>query len=269
MKSSRILISLLMAGSMVSFARADSMADKTAEKSIEQSYTYHSVLQGNVKVSVDNGVAKLTGKVSDTNQKKLAEDTASGTSGVTSIDSRIKVDPDTKERSDDWIKFKAKTELLVRANVSSTNTKIDVVDGVVMLSGTAESTAQKELTEAYVKDIDGVKSVKNNLTVVTPAERKSMSDTAADKIDNTTDKMRVSTNRVGDKIDDASITAQVKYALLSHKSTSAVKTSVNTIDGNVIVSGEAASDAEKDLVTTLAKSVRGVQSVDNNMTVRK
>jgi osmotically-inducible protein OsmY len=73
---------------------------------------------------------------------------------------------------------------------------------------------------------------------------------------------------VGEKIDDTSITTQVKYALFSHKSTSALKTKIITTDGVVAVSGEAGSDAEKTLVSKLAESIRGVKSVTNNMTVK-
>jgi osmotically-inducible protein OsmY len=73
---------------------------------------------------------------------------------------------------------------------------------------------------------------------------------------------------IGDKIDDASITSQVKYALLTHKSTSALSTKVKTVDGVVHITGEAKTDAEKSLVTKLAKDVRGVNSVANNMTVK-
>jgi osmotically-inducible protein OsmY len=60
----------------------------------------------------------------------------------------------------------------------------------------------------------------------------------------------------------------VKYALLSHKSTSALKTKVTTTDGAVRVTGEAKSDAEKALVTKLAQDVRGTKSVTNDMTVK-
>ena len=50
---------------------------------------------------------------------------------------------------------------------------------------------------------------------------------------------------MGEKIDDASITAQVKSSLLSHRSTSAIKTKVQTTDGVVTVSGIAKNEAEK------------------------
>ena len=72
---------------------------------------------------------------------------------------------------------------------------------------------------------------------------------------------------IGDKIDDASITAQVKSALLSHRSTSALHTGVSTTDGVVTLTGAAKNEAEKSLVTKLATDINGVTSVVNNMTV--
>ena len=73
---------------------------------------------------------------------------------------------------------------------------------------------------------------------------------------------------IGEKIDDGSITAQIKYELFAHRSTSGLKTKVDTDNGRVVIAGEAKSEAEKDLVTKLAKNVRGVVSVDNKMTVK-
>jgi osmotically-inducible protein OsmY len=73
---------------------------------------------------------------------------------------------------------------------------------------------------------------------------------------------------LAEKIDDASITTQVKYALLTHKGTSALKTKLDTQEGVVVVTGVARSDAEKALVSKLAQDVRGVKSVTNNMNVK-
>jgi len=69
------------------------------------------------------------------------------------------------------------------------------------------------------------------------------------------------------KISDASITAQVKRALLTHSSTSAVKTKISTKNGVVTLNGIAKNDAEKALVNKLACDVTGVVSVLNQMTV--
>jgi len=115
------------------------------------------------------------------------------------------------------------------------------------LTGTADNQAQKDLTGIYAREIEWVKSVNNEIIVKEPAD---------------------GSTTMGEKIDDASITSQVKFALLSHKGTSAIKTKVNTNDGVITITGEAASDAEKSLVSKLAQDVRGVRSVTNNMSVR-
>jgi osmotically-inducible protein OsmY len=70
------------------------------------------------------------------------------------------------------------------------------------------------------------------------------------------------------KIDDASITAQVKTSLLSHRSTSALKTKVQTTDGVVTLTGVTKSAAEKILVTKLATDISGVSRVINSMTIQ-
>ena len=73
--------------------------------------------------------------------------------------------------------------------------------------------------------------------------------------------------RVVGKIDDASITAQVKMTLLFHRSTSALNTKVETNDGVVTMHGKASNAAEKELVTKLVNDINGVKSVNNRMTI--
>jgi hyperosmotically inducible periplasmic protein len=72
---------------------------------------------------------------------------------------------------------------------------------------------------------------------------------------------------VGEKVDDASITAQIKMTLLFHRSTSALSTKVETNDGVVTMYGKASNAAEKDLVTKLVNDINGVKSVNNRMTI--
>jgi osmotically-inducible protein OsmY len=72
---------------------------------------------------------------------------------------------------------------------------------------------------------------------------------------------------MSEKIDDASITAQVKSSLLAHRSTSAIKTRINTADGVVTITGVAKNAAEKSLVSKLANDIEGVISVTNDMTI--
>jgi len=59
----------------------------------------------------------------------------------------------------------------------------------------------------------------------------------------------------------------VKSSLMSHHSTSALKTKVETTDGVVTLSGIAKNAAQKTLVTKLVTDINGVSSVINNMTI--
>jgi osmotically-inducible protein OsmY len=225
-----------------------SSTDSKIEETATSSYNYRTVLANQVSVTSSDGVVTLTGTVQDRDDRALAEDTVANIPGVVSVNNQIVVKSDVPEHSDAWIALKVRSELLIKANVSATATKVDVKDGVVTLSGTASSAAQKDLTAAYAKDVDNVKAVENNIEVVAPAAG--------------------SSSTVGEVIDDASITSEVKYALLSHGSTSALATKVTTVDSVVSITGVAGSDAERDLVTKLAQDSRGVKSVINNMTVK-
>lgn len=227
---------------------ASSSTDRKIEDTAKASYNYQTVLEDHVKVKANDGIVTLTGTVADKDQRDLAVDTVENIPGVTSVKNEIKIESSYAEHSDAWMAFKIRSRLLVKANVSAATTKVAVKDGNVVLTGTADNLAQKELTEVYAKEIDWVKSVKNEITV------KDQPATA---------------QTVGEKIDDASITSQVKFALLNHKATSAIKTKVTTNDGVVMITGEASNDAEKSLVSKLAQSIRGVSSVKNNMTVKE
>jgi len=227
---------------------ASSETDRKIEDAAEASYNYRTVLENNVKVKAKDGIVTLTGTVEDKDDKALAADTVENLPGVTAVKNDIVVKPTHEEHSDAWIALKIRGRLLVKSNVSATDTKVAVKDGAVTLTGFADNVAQKTLTGVYASEIAWVKSVQNDIVV---REKTTAGAT------------------VSEKIDDASITSQLKYALLSHKATSALKTKVTTNDGVVSISGEAASDAEKSLVTKLAEDVRGVKSVTNDMVVKK
>jgi hyperosmotically inducible periplasmic protein len=126
-----------------------------------------------------------------------------GLPGVKSVDNQLLVKGEQPaEHSDTWISWKVKSALLFHRNVSATGTTVYVKDGIVTLQGEASSMAEKELTTEYAKDVDNVKD-------------------GQQRDDHCQDPGRRA-ETVGDKIDDASITAEVKSSLLSHRSTSAL-----------------------------------------------
>jgi osmotically-inducible protein OsmY len=223
--------------------------DDTIESSFKETYVYKTYLKDDsVKTEAKAGVVTLTGTVAEESHKALAQDTVASLPGVTRVDNQLvsKAEVDA-EKSDSWISKKVKLALLFHRNVSYSNTTVDVKDGVVMLKGEVASAAQKDLTAEYAKDIEGVKEVKNELTVsaAPPKEERT----------------------AGVKLDDASITAQVKLALMTHRSTSGMMTKVETRGGEVTLTGIAKNAAEKALVTKLVTDIQGVTDVKNQMTV--
>jgi osmotically-inducible protein OsmY len=219
--------------------------DNAIEKSVKQSYVFKTYLKDDdIKVKSKDGIVTLTGTVSEESHKTMAEDTVAGLPDVKRVENKLEVKGDRPaEKSDAWLLMKVKTTLLFHRNVSA-KTEVDVKNGIVTLRGDAKNQAEKDLTTEYVMDIEGVKDVKNELTVA-----------------------KASKETMGEKIDDSSITAQVKMSLFYHRSTSGLKTKVETKDGVVTLSGKAKNAAEKDLATKFAKDVNGVKSVENLMTI--
>lgn len=239
---------LMLAGGLPLLANTQ---DNWIESAAKSSYNFKTYLKDDaIKVESDHGVVTLTGSVSQEYHKYLAEETVAGLPGVKRVDNRLAVSGDQPaEHSDAWVTMKVKSALAFHQNVSATATEVHTENGVVTLTGSATSEAQKQLTGEYAKDVDGVMEVRNDLTVAKPA--------------------KPAPKTLGEKVDDASITAQVKTTLLFHKSTHALATKVSTKHGVVTLNGEADNPSEKDLAGKLAEDIEGVKHVNNRMTVRK
>jgi len=226
-----------------------SESDDKIEASFKKTYVYLTYLKDDaVKTDAKDGVVTLTGTVSEESHKALAKDTAEGLPGVISVENKLVTKAEAAAESKDmWIGRKVKLTLLFHRYVNAGKTVVEVKDGIVTLKGEAATTAQKELTTEYASDIEGVKEVINEMTVAA---------------------IPVLTERTSsEKIDDASITAQVKASLSTHRSTSSVKTKVETRDGKVTLTGIAKNAAEKTLVSKLVTDIQGVTEVNNQMTV--
>lgn len=231
-------------------ARASDMDDRI-EASANKSYVFKTYLKNDsIKTQSKDGAVRLTGIVAEESHKSLAQETVASLPGVKSVDNQLELKGEHQaENSDGWIGMQVKYSLLYNRNVSGINTHVFVADGIVTLSGEAQNQAQKDLAGEYAKDIQGVKDVKNEMTIAKiPSEPR---------------------QTMGEKIDDASITAQVKMSLLSHRSTSAFKTGVETKDGIVTLSGKVSSGAGKDMAGKVANDVNGVTQVVNNIIVEE
>ena len=250
-------------------------ADDRIESSATQSYVFKTYLKGDdIKIKSKDGVATLTGTVSEESHKSLAKETVASLPGVISVDNKLEAKGEVPAvNKDAWLGSKVKATLLFHRNVNAIGTEVIAKDGSVTLRGEATSLAQKDLTAEYAKDVEGVKNVNNEMTVLTAAKKpgaKTMGkkmDTAGEKMSEKMDTMGEKMGAMGESIDDASTTALVKTTLLYHRSTSAINTTVETKEGVVNLGGKAKNEAEKTLATKLVSDVHGVKMVINNMTV--
>lgn len=217
--------------------------------SFQNSYVYKTFLTEDAITTVaKDGVVTLSGTVSEEAHRTLAEETVRRLPGVIRVENQLLTATEiAAENADTWIGRKVKLTLLFHSHVNAGGTTVEVKDRVVMLTGEATSMAQKELTTEYARDIEGVKEVQNKMTVAPPPQEAAR-----------TAKM---------KLDDASINAQVYTALLTHLSTSSMKTKIETRNGEVVLTGIARNAAEKALVTKIVTDIHGVTSVNNLMTV--
>ncbi|PJX32848.1 Osmotically-inducible protein Y [Klebsiella variicola] len=89
---------------------------------------------------------------------------------------------------------------------------------------------------------------------------KSAASNAGEAVDN-------SINKVGDFMDDSTITARVKAALIDHKDINSGDISVKTENKVVTLSGNVNSAEQKSQALSVAKGVEGVSRVDDKLKV--
>ncbi|WP_430742015.1 BON domain-containing protein [Shewanella mangrovi] len=153
------------------------------------------------------------------------------------------------DAKDAWIDGKAETVLLLNTNLNNFDINTDVTEGQVTLTGQVDSDVDKALASELVEGIDGVKSVKNKLTVVTPK------DSNADKAQD------------GQLLTDTKITTVVKTRLLFEPEVSGTSIDVSTKQGVVTLNGTLDTSAERDLALAIARNTDDVKKVVDNLEV--
>jgi hyperosmotically inducible protein len=149
------------------------------------------------------------------------------------------------EQIDDSVVLgKVKAALIADPTTSAHEIDVEVYRGIVQLNGFVDSSAEKSRAAALARDVHGVADVQNNLSV------------------------RSGTGTVGEVIDDATLTAKVKAALIESPDTKAHQINVESKAGVVHLSGFVNNATAKEAATSVAKSVSGVKEVRNEISVK-
>lgn len=212
-----------------------------------------------IDVEVKDGTAVLTGEVESDVDRDLAEQVALSVDGVQKVDNQLTVDANAErsERDDKSMSQRfenatttasVKSKLLWNSNTEGLDINVSTSNGVVTLEGTADSAEAKQLAEQLAANTDGVRSVQNNITVSGEAT------TAA--------KAQHSADDAGEAISDAWITSKVKSSFLLSRNLDGLDIKVKTKNGQVTLSGQVNTAAEKELAVETARNIRGVTDVN-------
>lgn len=142
--------------------------------------------------------------------------------------------------SDSWLTAKTKVALYADERVKGGQVSVETVNGTVTLRGKVDSGEAKAAAASVAQAVDGVKSVRNDLQVVPPGDRKAVD--ASDK----------------------DITSQVEGRL--SKDAQLKKVDVRTDRGAVILTGAVPSIGASARASELARGVPGVRFVKNQLT---
>jgi hyperosmotically inducible periplasmic protein len=142
--------------------------------------------------------------------------------------------------SDSWLTAKTKIALFADERVKGRQVSVETVNATVTLRGKVDSDEAKAAAASVAKAVEGVKSVRNDLQVVPPGDRK-MTDAS-----------------------DKDITQQVEGRLA--KDAQLKKVDVRTDGGAVILTGAVPSIGASARASELAREVPGVRSVKNELT---
>src|SRR4249919_448429 len=258
-------IALAMAsGAAAATATSQDVTEARQESQIWTTYALSPYLRANdLKVSVHEGKATLTGKVDESVNKDLAKQIALGVDGIKDVDNQIVVQADYVPRArssadrsygevidDATITSAVKSKLVWSKNTEGLATNVDTKRGKVSLMGTADSKATKDLAGRLAMDTRGVVAVDNQLVVSTP--KSSVANTA-----------KSSTQDAEHGMSDGWITTKVKSTFMLSSNVAGSDISVSTDKGIVTLSGKVDSGAERALAIELAQNVKGVNSVNS------
>lgn len=122
------------------------------------------VSANNVDVSSIEGIVTLTGTVDNILAKERIQALAEATVGVRAIINRIAVEPVTPRR-DDELKTAVEDAWHNDPATKSYRLEAEVNDGIVTISGTVSSYAERELSATVAKGVRGVKGIVNEAGV--------------------------------------------------------------------------------------------------------
>jgi hyperosmotically inducible protein len=149
------------------------------------------------------------------------------------------------EIDDTVVTASVKSALLTDADIKSFDFQVETRKGEVQLSGFAQNQAQIDRAMDLTRNVKGVKSVDNKLS------------------------LKGAPTSVGVGVDDGIVTARVKAAFMNDPDVKSIDVAVVTRKGEVQLSGFVNDQKQMDRAMVVARGVENVTSVSNEMSIKK
>jgi len=146
---------------------------------------------------------------------------------------------------DTVVTTRVKSALMANPKINSYDFKVETRKGEVMLSGFVDDQTQLDLATSTAHDVEGVKTVQNNVTLKGAAAT------------------------VGNKVDDGITTAKVKAALLADPGVKSLDIAVATRIDEVQLSGFVDNQEQMNRAVEISRNVPGVRTVTNEMQIKR
>jgi osmotically-inducible protein OsmY len=153
--------------------------------------------------------------------------------------------------SDIWLEAQLVTSYTLNEHLNPFTLDVNVQDGVAELSGTVDSEIERDLAVEIARSVKGIKEVRENLTIEPEAAMKEKKEK----------------NAFVKGVEDATLTAKVKYRLILNKNIASYDINVDTDEKVVTLTGKVDSELKRDLAVKLAENTSGVEKVMDNLTV--
>lgn len=255
------IFSLGLLGS-ASFAHADAAADMQSARQETQIWTTYALspyLRANdLRVSVHEGKATLTGTVAEDVNKDLAKQIALGVTGIKDVDNQILVNADYQPKGpqdsygqgieDASITAAIKSKLLWSKAADGRSVSVETKNGRVKLTGNTSSKQTRENAGRLAMGTRGVNSVNNQLVVDSTGPSASTL-------------VKSEVKEAKQDISDSWISTKVLSTLLYSSNVTGSDIDVSTLNGIVTLKGKVDSGAERALAIELAQNIRGVKTV--------
>lgn len=212
-----------------------------------------------LQIDVQGDKATITGTVETAIQKRLAERIADRTDGISTVENRVKIDPElvvaviepmpgyASYVADATIEAMVDSKLLWNQYTDGLDITVSSDQGVVTLTGVADTQNSRALAGRLAAGTPGAVLVHNKLTL--DPDQKGQVATAEAADDDAV-------------LSDAWITARTNSTLLWTEGVHGTDIDVETKDGVVTLEGTVESGYEKELAIDIAQGIRGVERVD-------